>query len=107
MEPGQRILKVHGDSQQVADCLTKIMTPQAAHRRALDFERCSILSNIDEEVRKIAAHHNTASDLNTFTDTFPDNMRMKFVMTITRCCVLNTSKSGDELHQYEGNVRTV
>ena len=35
MEPGQLILKVHGDSQQVADCLTKIMTPQAAHRRAL------------------------------------------------------------------------
>ena len=35
MEPGQRILKVHGDSQQVADCLTKIMTPQVAHRRAL------------------------------------------------------------------------
>ena len=35
MEPGQRILKVHGDSQQVADCLTKIMTPRAAHRRAL------------------------------------------------------------------------
>ena len=35
MEPGQRILKVNGDSQQVADCLTKIMTPQAAHRRAL------------------------------------------------------------------------
>ena len=31
----QRILKVHGDSQQVADCLTKIMTPQAAHRRPL------------------------------------------------------------------------
>ena len=35
MEPGQRILKVHGDSQQVADRLTKIITPQAAHRRAL------------------------------------------------------------------------
>ena len=35
MEPGQRTLKVHGDSQQVADCLTKIMTLQAAHRRAL------------------------------------------------------------------------
>ena len=35
MELGQRILKVHGDSQQVADCLTKIMTPQGAHRRAL------------------------------------------------------------------------
>ena len=30
MEPGQRILKVHGDSQQVADCLTKITTPRAA-----------------------------------------------------------------------------
>ena len=35
MEPGQRIMKVHGDSQQVADCLTKITTPQAAHRRTL------------------------------------------------------------------------
>ena len=35
MELGQRILKVHGDSQQVADCFTKIMTPHAAHRRAL------------------------------------------------------------------------
>ena len=35
MEPGQRILKVHGDSQQVADCVTKISTPQAAHRKAL------------------------------------------------------------------------
>ena len=35
MEPGQRILKVHGDSQQVADCFTKVMTLQAAHRRAL------------------------------------------------------------------------
>ena len=37
MGPGQRILKVHGDSQEVADCITKIMTPQAAHRRALGF----------------------------------------------------------------------
>ena len=35
MEPGQRILKVHGNSQQVADCFTKITTPQAAHRKAL------------------------------------------------------------------------
>ena len=35
MEPGQRILKIHGDSQQVADCLTKITTPRAAHRKAL------------------------------------------------------------------------
>ena len=35
MEPGQRILQVHGDSQQVADCRTKIMTPRAAHRKAL------------------------------------------------------------------------
>ena len=35
MEPGQRILKVHGDSQPVAKCLTKIMTPRAAHRKAL------------------------------------------------------------------------
>ena len=35
MEPEQRILKVHGESQQVADCLTKITTPRAAHRNAL------------------------------------------------------------------------
>ena len=35
VEPGQRILKVHGDSQQVADCLTKIMIFRAAHRNAL------------------------------------------------------------------------
>ena len=35
MEPGQRILEVHGNSQQIADCLTKIMTPRAAHRKAL------------------------------------------------------------------------
>ena len=35
MEPGQRILKVHGNNQQIAGCLTKVMTPQAAHREAL------------------------------------------------------------------------
>ena len=35
MEPGQRILKVHGDSQQVVDCLTKNTTPRAALRKAL------------------------------------------------------------------------
>ena len=35
MELGQRTLKGYGDSQRVADCLTKMMTPQAAHRRAL------------------------------------------------------------------------
>ena len=61
-----------------------------------DFDRCSILSNIDDGVRKIAAHQTTASDLNTFTITFPDNMRMKSVMFTTRYW-FNTSKSGDEL----------
>ena len=83
MELGQRIMKVHGDSQQFADCLTKMMTPQAAHGRALDFDRCSNLSNIDEEVQKIAAHQTTVSDVNTFTNTFPVNMRVKFVMIAT------------------------
>ena len=34
-ELGQLILKAYGDSQQVADCLTKIMTPEAVHRKAL------------------------------------------------------------------------
>ena len=42
MEPGQRILKVHGKSQPVAGCLTKIMTPQAAHRRALGLTDAAI-----------------------------------------------------------------
>ena len=44
----------------------------------------------------IAAYQITASDLNTFTITFPDNMRMKSVMTTARFW-FNTSKSGDEL----------
>ena len=35
MEPGQRVLKVHGDSQQVAECFAKITTLRAAHRKAL------------------------------------------------------------------------
>ena len=35
MEPGQHILKVHVDSLQITDWFTKIMTPQADHRRAL------------------------------------------------------------------------
>ena len=35
MELGQRILKVHGDCQQVAGCLTKNTTLRAAHRKAL------------------------------------------------------------------------
>ena len=39
-------------------------------------------------LRRIAAHQNTASDLNTFTDTFPNGVRMKFVVAFTRCCVL-------------------
>ena len=51
--------------------------------KLLDFDRCSNLSNIDEGVRKIAAHQITASDLNTFTITFNINMRMKLVMTTT------------------------
>ena len=51
--------------------------------KLLDFDRCSNLSNIDEGVRKIAAHQITASDLNTFTNTFLINIRMKFVTTST------------------------
>ena len=35
MERGQRILNVRGDSQQVADCITKFTTPRVAHRKAL------------------------------------------------------------------------
>ena len=93
-KPAQRILKVHGDSQQVAACLTKLS----------NFDRCSNLSNIDEEVRKIAVHQITASDLNTFTNTLLINIRRKFV---------TTTKSDDELISLketfglcEGNVRT-
>ena len=42
--PGQRILKAHGDSQQVADCLTKIMTLGQLIANLSDFDRCSNLS---------------------------------------------------------------
>ena len=59
------------------------MSPQAVHRRTLGLCWCSNLSKIDEKVRKIAARKIAASALNTFTVTFPDNMRMKFVMTAT------------------------
>ena len=83
MEPGQRILKVHGDSQQVADCLTKIMTPRAAHRRPLgSVTDCSILSYNDEVVQNIVAHQNTASVSITFTVTFPIITRRKFGTTL-------------------------
>ena len=44
MEPGQRILKVHGNSHQIADCLTKIMTPQAAHREAPRWRSVCVLT---------------------------------------------------------------
>ena len=47
LELGQRILKVHGNSQQIADCLTKVMTPQAAHREALGLESEQNLACID------------------------------------------------------------
>ena len=60
-------------------------TWRGGQARSLEFD----FEDLDEreEVRKIAAHPNTASDLNTFTDTFLDNMRMmKFVMTITLLC---------------------
>ena len=45
-------------------------------------------------MRKIAAHQITASDLNTFSNTFLINMRMKFVMT-------TTTKSDDDLITFE------
>ena len=35
MEPSQRILKVRGNSQQMADCVAQLMTPPAVHREAL------------------------------------------------------------------------
>ena len=66
--------------------------PTASHKlqlleqliaKLLEFDRCSNLSNIDEGVQKIAAHQTTASDLNTFTNTFLFNMRMKFITTAT------------------------
>ena len=44
--------------------------------KLLDFDGCSNLSNIDEGVRKIAAHQNTASDMNTFC--FPRRKRSSF-----------------------------
>ena len=55
MELGQRILKVHGDSQQVADCLTKITTPRAAHRKALEVGPGHELAAPPPELRDLRA----------------------------------------------------
>ena len=63
MAPGQRILKVHGDSQQVADCLTKKYDSSSGSSQSsgtlTDAAFCRT------SMRKIAAHQNTASDLRT------------------------------------------
>ena len=83
MEPGQRILKVHGDCYKLPTTSQKLQLLEQFIAEPWDFDRCSKLSDIDEGLWKIAAHQITASDLNTFTTTFPDNMRMKFVMTTT------------------------
>ena len=45
---GASRLKVHGDSQQVADYLTKIMTPQVSSSSTGSVTDCSILSYNDE-----------------------------------------------------------
>ena len=83
MEPGQRILKIHGNSQQVLTASQKLQLLEQLIAKVLDYDRCSNLSNIDEGVQKIAAHQITASDLNTFTNTFLINTRLKFVTTTT------------------------
>ena len=86
MEPGQQILKVHGDTvNKFLIASQRLQRLEQLIAKLSDFDRCSNLSNIDEGVRKIAAHQITVSDLNTFTITFPVYTRMKFVM------------SGDEL----------
>ena len=41
MELGQRILKIHGDSQQVADCLTNIQLLEQLIAKLLEIDRCS------------------------------------------------------------------
>ena len=51
------------------------------------------LSNIDKEVRKIAAHQNTASDSITFMNAFPVDLRMKFGMTRQHVAVCSTRRS--------------
>ena len=82
MEPGQRILKVHGDSQQVADFPHEDHDSSSGSSQSpgtlTDAAICRTSLRGAEER---AAHQITASDLNTFTVTFPDTMRMKFVMT--------------------------
>ena len=83
MEPGQRILKVQVTVNKLPTASQKLQLLEQLIAKLLDFDRCSNLSNIDEGVRKIAAHQITASDLNTFTNSFLINMRMKFVTTAT------------------------
>ena len=50
MEPGQRILKIHGDSQQVLTASQKLQLLEQLIAKVLDSDRCSNLSNIDEGV---------------------------------------------------------
>ena len=92
MEPGQRILKVHGHSQQVVACLTKFRTPRAAHRKALGLLQDAAICRISMRRcgRSLPTKSLNLTDLNTFTNTFLISMRMKFVMT-------TTTKSDDEL----------
>ena len=54
-------------------------------------------------VRKIAAHQITASDLNTFTITFPVNTRMKFVMSGDE---LISMKETDCVKEGQNNIAT-
>ena len=77
--------------------------------KLLDFDRCSNLSNIDEGVRKIAAHQIIASDLNTFTNTFLFNMRMKFVTTTTWSLMMSWSvwrDFSDCVKEKQNNITT-
>ena len=83
MEPGQRILKVHGDSQQVVDCICENYDSSSCSSSSTgSVTGCSILSYIYEGVQNIVAHQNTASVSITFTVTFPIIMRMKFGTTL-------------------------
>ena len=70
MEPGQRIGKVHDDSQQLT---------HEDHDSPNGSSQSPTLTDA-AIVGHRAAHQITASDLNTFTTTFPVNKQMKFVM---------------------------
>ena len=80
--------KVFKVTQHVSEDGTQGWLHAAILRRASDPENA--VGCHTKDMRKIAAHQNTASDSITFTNTFPVDMRMKFGMTRQHVALCST-----------------